>query len=240
MLRYPFAVWHPHNKFGYVMQFVFKDFPAYYRIKPTIFKTFLFPLLLVYTICRKTSFERMSAGLQIFLLLFLSVWWWLGVWMYNNQRSYTWLIEQECQQYVATCQFLSPYVANYTSFDAWLFTPSVKTWSNIITWQLVDFESLFDEPIITWNVFSWNNATWGLFSWNVATWNTLTWLVQPNTTTGTTTIWTVFTWALEWPTQNIQKKLLEAKVKVLEQLLQDPNNIYLKQRLSQINEILDQ
>jgi len=37
-----------------------------------------------------------------------------------------------------------------------------------------------------------------------------------------------------------KKKLLEAKVKVLEQLLQDPNNIYLKQRLSQINEILDQ
>lgn len=51
-LRYPFDKHHETNKFHLFLNFVFKEYPAFFWLRPTFKKILLFPIISIYLIFR--------------------------------------------------------------------------------------------------------------------------------------------------------------------------------------------
>lgn len=73
-LWFPFAPWHPSNKFGHVMQFVMKDFSLYFWVNPSRRSLVKFPYALLRVIRQQTPSESFGSGIQ--LLFFCILCWW--------------------------------------------------------------------------------------------------------------------------------------------------------------------
>jgi hypothetical protein len=47
LFRYPFEIQNHNNKFYQLMQFLFKDYPAFLRNKPQLKKIIIFPFIVI-------------------------------------------------------------------------------------------------------------------------------------------------------------------------------------------------
>lgn len=50
IITFPFESSNPDNRFRQFLQFVFKDYPVYFWVKPSLWKALVFPFLVVWVI----------------------------------------------------------------------------------------------------------------------------------------------------------------------------------------------